>query len=56
MNFEFAYLLTYYFGGARSQGFATLMNVSKLTVFGQEWAPKVCRFFGFIRLFDEVRV
>ena len=31
----------YYFGGARSKGFATVRNVSKLTFLGQDWAPKV---------------
>ena len=33
-----------YFGGARSKGFATLRNVSKLTFLRQDWARKVCRF------------
>ena len=31
-------LLPYYFGGARSKGFATLTNVSKKTFLGQDWA------------------
>ena len=46
---------SFYFGGARSKLFATLRNVLKLLSWGQDWARKVCRFFGFIRLFDEVR-
>ena len=39
-----------YFGGARSKGFATLKNVSKLP-FLTDWASKVCRFsvpFGYL--------
>ena len=34
----------FYFGRARSEGFATLRNVSKLKFLGQDWACKVCRF------------
>ena len=34
----------FYFGRARSEGFATLRNVSKLEFLGQDWACKVCRF------------
>ena len=41
-----------YFGGARSKGFATLRNVSKLPFFVKiNWARKVCRFsvlFGYL--------
>ena len=41
----------YYFGGARSKGFAKLSSVSKSTFLGQDWARKVCRFsvlFGYL--------
>ena len=47
--------MCFYFGGARSKGFVTLRNVLKLIFLGQDWGRKVCRVFGFIRLFDEVR-
>ena len=40
-------VLFYYFGGARSKGFSTLRNVSKLTFLGQDVARKVCRFSVF---------
>ena len=45
------YTLPIYFGVARSKGFSTLRNVSKLTILGQDWARKVCRFsvvFGYL--------
>ena len=52
---EFNYLLfdhrACYFGGARSKGFATFRNVSKLTFWGQDWARQVCGFsvlFGYL--------
>ena len=41
----------FYFGGARSKGFATLRNVSKLQFFDKIGASKVCRFsalFGYL--------
>ena len=44
-------IINCYFGGARSKGFATLRNVSKLHFFLQDWASKVCRFsvlFGYL--------
>ena len=44
-------IINCYFGGARSKGFATLRNVSKLHFFWQDWASKVCRFsvlFGYL--------
>ena len=34
----------FYFREVRSEGFAMLRNVSKLTFLGQDWACKVCRF------------
>ena len=40
----------HYFGGARSKGFATLRNVSKLTFLGQDWACKVCRFSVYLEI------
>ena len=43
-----------YFGGARSKGFATLRNVSKLQFFDKIGHAKSVG-FGFIRPFDEVR-
>ena len=45
-------IVPFYFGGARSKGFATLRNVSKLQFFGKIGHAKAV---GFIRLFDEVR-
>ena len=44
----------FYFGGARSKGFAPLRNVSKLPFFDKIGHAKSVG-FGFIRLFDEVR-
>ena len=44
----------FYFGGARSKGFATLRNVSKLTFFDKIGHASLW-VFGFIRLFDKVR-
>ena len=44
---------SFYFGGARNRGFATLRNVSKLPFFDKIGHAKSVG-FGFIRLFDEV--
>ena len=48
-------LSTYYFGGARSKGFATFKNVPKF-FFGDKIGHATSVGFGFIRLFDGVRL
>ena len=49
-GFPMQILVNFYFGGARSKGFATLRNVSKLTFLGQDWARKVCRFSVYLEI------
>ena len=48
-------VFAFFFGGARSKGFATLRNVSKLQFFDKNGHAKSVG-FRFIRLFDEVRI
>ena len=46
----------FYFGRVRSKGFATLRNVSKVTLFsGTRLGMQSLLVFSFIQLFDEVR-
>ena len=54
MQFHFLLLSSLYKNKARSKGFATLRNVSKLQFLDKIGQTKSV-VFGFIRLFDEVR-